>query len=96
MPQETDRFWNKSHDVTMPGVSAFSITPSATALDKDTRAIYVGGDGDITVIMQVDHTDPLETNTTPITFVGAKGGTILPIRVTHVTAATATNLIALY
>lgn len=71
---------------TSPALDAVAITPSATALTRVPRALYIGGAGTITVTTYKG---------TSITFtVGA--GTILPLVVTHVTAATATNIVGLY
>jgi len=74
-----------------PGVSAIEITPSdSTLLAKVSRAIYIGGSGNLAVEMLGGQT--------PIVFVGVSAGCILPIRVTKVlsTSTTATNLVALY
>ncbi|QQO91885.1 tail fiber protein [Flavobacterium phage vB_FspM_immuto_3-5A] len=73
-----------------PGVSAIEITPSnSTPLVKVSRAIYIGGSGDLVVEMLGGQT--------PITFVGVSAGCVLPIRVTKVLESTsATNLVALY
>lgn len=69
---------------------AFAITPSDTvALEETTRGIYVGGDGDVTVVMA--------GNGQTVTFSSVTAGTILPIRATFVndTLTTATNLVGL-
>jgi hypothetical protein len=73
-----------------PGVSAITITPhNTTPLAKVSRAIYIGGSGNLVVEMLGGQT--------PITFVGVSAGCVLPIRVTKVlTDTTATNLVALY
>ena len=80
----------QSHD---PAPSEFylPVTPSDTIkLPAGTcRGIYIGVQGDVTVISPLD-------GTTAITFVAASG--ILPIRTNQIkaTGTTATNLIALY
>ena len=51
------------------------------------RGIYIGGAGNLTVTL-------LSGNS--ITFNGALAGTILNIAATNVSAATATNMVALY
>jgi hypothetical protein len=64
---------------------AAAVVPGAGALARVTKALFVSGAGDVTVTMRGGGS---------VTFpVGA--GTLLPIRVTHVTAATATGIIAL-
>jgi hypothetical protein len=63
---------------------AFSITPGAGALTRQAHGIYIGGSGNITVITADGDT---------VTFNGVVAGTILPVRCTHVTAATATGLV---
>jgi hypothetical protein len=72
-----------------PATHAFAITPSDTVpLEFFSRAIYVGGAGNISVVMLDDSTIP---------FAGLVAGSILPIRVKRVnsTGTTATNLVAL-
>lgn len=55
------------------------------------KALYVGGDGDLT-ILPVDHGDGA-----PVTLVGVKAGSLLPVRVRRVyaTGTTATDIVAL-
>lgn len=62
---------------------AHEVTASADPLPFVTTALYVGTAGNVTVTM----------GGASVTFVGASG--ILPIRVTHVTAATAGDIVAL-
>lgn len=62
----------------------FVITPGAGAMAKQAHGIYVGGAGNISVTCPDGST---------LTFTAVPAGTILPIRATHVTAATATGLI---
>jgi len=67
-----------------------AVTPSdSTDLALAARAIYVGGDGSITL-------DTLAGTT--LTFVDCKAGIVLPIAARRVraTGTTATNLVALY
>lgn len=69
---------------------ASSVTPGAAALtDGPTRALWVGGAGNIEVTM---------LGGTTITFVGVTAGTMLDVQVSHVLAGatTATNILALY
>jgi hypothetical protein len=74
-----------------PGRNAAVVTPSdSTDLTDTTRAIYVGGAGDVTVNM-------LKTGSA-ILFKAVPVGTVLPIRAARVksTGTTATNLTALW
>ena len=70
-----------------PAANAVAITAGASPLAEPTRAIYVGGAGNITVTMLGGQS---------VTFTGVPAGAILPIRATHVTAATATALLGLW
>jgi hypothetical protein len=66
-----------------------AITPNdGTDLDEYSRAVYVGGAGDLTV-MTVDNT--------VVTFFAVPAGAMLPIRVRRVrsTSTTATNILVL-
>ena len=70
---------------TSPALDAFTITPGASALTVVPRAIYVGTGGTITVTTW-------KGTTLTLTVVD---GSILPLVVTHVTAATATGIVGL-
>lgn len=75
---------------TRASISAFAITPNDGAdLATNTRGIYVGGTGNLAVI--------LEDDTSVVTFMAVPVGSLLPIRVKRVnsTGTTATNLIGL-
>jgi hypothetical protein len=78
------------NETTVSATNGFAIVPHATnALTHQTRAVYVGGAGDITLRLSGDSAD--------ITLVGVVAGTILPVAATHVRAtSTATNLVGLY
>ena len=70
-----------------------AVTPSDTVdLPDITRAVYVGGAGDLTVIFQDDAT------ATPVTFKAVPVGTVLAIAVGIIksTGTTATNIVAMY
>lgn len=91
-----DRFWaqyldsQNSGGVDWPATRAADVAPNdSTDLGFHTRAIYVGGAGDVCVDM-VD-------SGTAIVFAGVPAGSILPIRVkrVRVTGTTATLIRAL-
>lgn len=72
-----------------PAADAFAITPSDTVLfTNDTRGIYVGGAGNLTVLMQ---------SGAVVLFTAVPAGTVLPIRAERVnaTGTTATALVGL-
>lgn len=71
-----------------PAWRAVVVTPSTSPLARVTRALYVGGAGNVNVTMYGGG-DCL--------FSGVPAGTILPIRVTHVlsTNTTATLIVAM-
>lgn len=80
------------HDVMLdsPAVAAVAVTPDDdTDLANVTRVLYVGGAGDVSVILSWD--------TAAVTFSSVPAGTFMPIRAKRVllTGTTATNLLAL-
>lgn len=76
-------------DATVSARRAAAVTLSDSAILENTRALYIGGAGNLKVTM-VEGGD--------VTFSGLNAGTILPIQVTkaYSTGSTATNIIALY
>lgn len=68
-----------------PPTKHLSVTPSAAALTIACTGIYVGGAGNITATMYG----------VSVTYSSLQAGTILPGEFSHITAATATNLIAM-
>lgn len=73
---------------TFPASGAAAVTPSDST-ELNCRALYVGTSGN--VVVQVPNRDA------SITFSGVLGGTILPVSVRRVMAATtASNIVALY
>jgi hypothetical protein len=68
-----------------PATHGFAVTKSDTTVLSPTRAIYVGGTGDLTVLMNGD--------TVPVTFSAVPTGTYLDISVTKVMAITTATLI---
>lgn len=75
----SDDFSNYKPGLDSPGENAAEVTASATALAKTTRALYVGTEGNITVTMVGGQS---------VTFTAVPAGSLLPLRVTHVTAGT--------
>ncbi len=73
-----------------PASNAAAVTPSdSVSLTDVTRWLYVGGTGNVVVIM---------ADGTIVTFTAVEAGTLLPIRVSQVMATdtTATNIVALW
>lgn len=80
----------RSANATAPAHSAAAVTTSDSTVLPITRALYVGGAGNLTVTMGED-----ENN---VTFVGVLAGMVYPLQVSKVlaTGTTATNIVALY
>lgn len=84
-----DDFKKFAPSLSSPPGAAEEITPNdSQELGVVTRAIYVGGGGDLRVRLISGDT---------VTLTGVKGGVLYPMRVTHVLATdtTATNLVGL-
>jgi hypothetical protein len=81
--------WENRDEVDSPAYHAFAITPNdAVELTTAAKAIYIGGEGDITLVT---------VGGEEVTFTGLLAGTILPVRSKQIKeATTATNLIGLY
>lgn len=79
----------RTADATVSAYDAAAVTPADDGALRVTRALYVGGAGNVKVDMTLGNT---------VTFVGVVAGTILPIQVSRVynTDTTATNIVALY
>lgn len=79
-------------DNTAPAFGAIAVTPSDSTnlTGGPCRGLWVGGAGNINVIMA--------NNGASVTFVGVPAGTIMPLAVLRVNAAstTATSIVALY
>lgn len=83
-----DPMFNRSAGPESPAWNAAAVTVAPGDLPLiPTRALYVGGAGNVTVTM---------AGGASVEFVGVPAGSILPIRVDRVTAATATGIVALY
>lgn len=84
-----DSFQHSERTIESPAESAAAVTPHDTNEIAATRALYVGGAGDLTV--------KLVNDSSTVALVGVPAGSVLPIRVKLVTtASTATNIVALY
>ena len=86
----TDSFRSHTRSLTSPPEHALAIQPDDVAdLPQVTRALYVGGDGDVAVVMRGGER---------VIFAGVAGGTLLPIRVSRVLAGgtTATGVLGLW
>jgi hypothetical protein len=72
-----------------PLTDGVAVTPSDSTVLTTTRAVFVGGAGNISVVTSAG---------TTLTLTGVTAGTLLPIRVTKVrsTSTTATNIAALW
>lgn len=78
-------------DPSSPAIQAALLTKSdGNVIDPPTKALYVGGAGDVAVLMVDDDN--------PVTFVGVQAGTLLPIRIKKLmsTGTAATAVLALY
>ncbi|HUF56671.1 MAG TPA: hypothetical protein VMM55_08950 [Thermohalobaculum sp.] len=85
----TDKFRARSSGLSSPGHSAADIVPAdGTDLAVTSRALYVGGAGDLRVTMAGGQT---------VTFANLAPG-ILPVRVrrVHATGTTASGIVALW
>lgn len=86
----TDQFSAYSEALDSPASSAAGVTPDdATDLSDVSRALYIGGTGDVAVTMKSGDA---------VTFKNVIGGTVLAIRVSRVlsTGTTATDIVAMH
>lgn len=86
----TDKFSDQATGLGGPAGSAFAVTKSdATVFSQPTRALWVGGAGDVAVRM---------LDQTTLTFAAVPAGQLLPIRVDKVlsTGTTATSIVGMY
>ena len=84
-----DNFNIHASGISAPASRGFNITPHATnEVEETTRAVWVGGGGDLAVEMRDGGT---------VTFTGVAAGSLLPFRVRKVLVAgtTATAIIGL-
>jgi hypothetical protein len=86
----TDTFKTFSRSLTSPPENAVEIAPSdAESLPFVTRALYVGGAGDVALRL---------SGGAEVTLRGQQGGSLIPIRIDQVKSAgtTATGLVGLW
>lgn len=87
----TDTFASFQDGLTSPAENAVAVTPhNSTDLTIATRALWIGGAGNISVEMVGGQS--------AVVFTGIPAGTLLPLRVTRVnsTSTTATSIVAVY
>lgn len=84
-----DNFANLSSGLGSPHTDGVAVTPSDATVLTTTRALFVGGAGNLSVVTSAG---------TTLTLTGVTAGSIIPIRVTKVraTGTTATNIAALW
>lgn len=68
----------------VPAAGVIAVTPSDATVLKNVRGLYIGGAGNVAVTMQDGST---------ATFTAPPIGTVLPLQVTKVNAATTATLI---
>ena len=79
-------------DFSAPSTHVVAVTPSDDTDLTGARALFVGGAGNLAI-----RTTQGASNTATVTLTGVTAGSIIPIQVTRVMAATtATNIVALY
>ncbi|MBF0307428.1 MAG: hypothetical protein HQL39_18520 [Alphaproteobacteria bacterium] len=84
----SDPFASFAAGLDTPATSAFTIAPADTDLAETTRALYVGGTGDVIGTLADDDS--------PVTFAAVPAGSILPVRFKRIGAATtATSIVGL-
>ena len=86
----SDQFEGYSPGLNAPAFGAFQITPDdATPLLHVTRAVYVGGEGNLTITMAHGQV---------VTLTAVQPGMMYPIRCTfvHQTGTTASGIVGLY
>ena len=85
----TDSFVGYPDQLDSPVTNAFAVTPADSELTNWTRAVWVGGAGNLTVIL-ADDSSAVEIEDIP-------AGSLLPIRCKQIRAATtATKIVGFY
>lgn len=86
----SEKYQGRADDIVAPARGGFAITTSdSTDLAAETRAIYVGGAGDLVAVL---------ASGDEVSFVGLAGGTLLPVRARRIkaTGTSATHLVGLH
>jgi hypothetical protein len=86
----TEKYEGRAANIAAPARGGFAITANDSAdLAAETRAIYVGGDGNLSLVL---------VSGDQVTLAGVPAGTLLPLRAIRVraTGTTATQLVGLY
>ena len=84
------RYYSPGAPRDAPAEHAVAVTPNASVdLAFTSRGIFVGGDGNLSVVMASGDT---------VLFTGVTAGTLLPVSVSRVrsSSTTATNIVALF
>lgn len=81
--------WGRPMNKSNPASRAFAINPSDSTELQGVRSLYVGGSGNLAVLMRED--------SVAVTFVSVGAGTFLPIEVSKVlaTGTTASSILGL-
>lgn len=89
---------NLSSNATVPAHDAVVVVPNDTTVIPDTRGLYVGVTGNVTVRMADQTPAPGGGAGGTVTFASVPAGQILPIQVDKVlfTGTTASSILALY
>lgn len=84
-----DRFITQSISLTSPASDGVAVVPGPAPLAQVSRALWIGGGGDLTVEM---------ADGGVVTLAGVQGGTLVPIRVRTVQSAgtSASGIVALW
>ena len=85
-----DNFASRASGLGAPARGGFAVTPSDSVdLPRETRAIYVGSSGDLSLLL---------VDGSAVTLAGIVGGSLVPVRATRVKATdtTASLLVGLY
>lgn len=86
----TDKYQGRADSIVAPVRRGFAIAANdGTDLGDETRAIYIGGGGSLSVVL---------SSGDEVTFAGLPAGTLLPVRAIRVkaTGTTATLLLGLH
>ena len=87
---------------TVAAMKAVVVTASDTTHLPTTRALYVGGTGDLALVMTdsdlTSSASASDAQAVDVIFYNVSAGTVLPVQVQRVlsTGTTATNIVALY